>query len=99
MKGHNLPKRLVRGKIDKSQEAKAPHISGSGGNIDTRLREINWTPAKIRIVLTVLLAPIVTAIVVSFNAGNLLIALVLIGLIIFVGLLYWTVRYIDRNEF
>ena len=99
MKGHNLPKRLVRGKIDKSQEAKAPHISGSGGNIDTRLREINWTPAKLRIVMTVLIAPVVTAIIVSFNAGNILVGLILIGLIIFVGLMYLALRYIDGNEF
>ena len=94
----NLPKKLVSGKSNQS-EAKAPKHGGTGGRIDTSLNDINWTPAKIRIVLTVLLAPIVTAIIVSFNAGNLPIALVLIGLIIFVGVLYWTVRYIDRNEF
>jgi type IV secretory pathway TrbL component len=98
---HNLPKRLVRGKTYKSQEAKAPSIGGSGGMIDTRLRDIdiNWTPAKLRIVMTVLIAPVVTAIIVSFNAGNILVGLILIGLILFVGLMYLALRYIDGNEF
>ena len=94
----NLPKKLVNGK-SKQFEAKAPNIGGSGGRIDTSLSDINWTPAKIRIVMTVLIAPIITAIIVSFNAGNILISLVLTGLIIFVGLLYLALRYIDRNEF
>ena len=101
MKEHNynLPKRLVRGKIDKSQEAKVPTIGGAGGNINTQLRDIEWTPAKLRIVMTVLIAPVITAIIVSFNAGNILVGLILIGLIIFVGLMYLALGYIDRNEF
>lgn len=98
MKEHNLPKKLVSGKSNQF-EAKVPKSGGTGGRIDTSLNDINWTPAKIRIVLTVLLAPVITAIIVSFNAGNILISLVLIGLIIFVGVLYLALRYIDQNEF
>ena len=99
MKEHNLPDRLVKGKTNKSQEAVVPTASSSGGRINTSFSEINWTPAKIRIVLTVLLAPVITAIIITFNSGNIFISLVLIGLIIFVGLLYLTLRYIDKNEF
>ena len=96
---HNLPKRLVKGKIDKSQEAKAPNISGAGGRIDTSLRDINWTPAKMRIAMVVLIAPVVSASTIAFNAGNILVGLILIGLIIFVGAMYLALRYIDRSEF
>ena len=99
MKEHNLPDRLVKGKTNKSQEARVPTASGAGGRINTGFADINWTPAKIRIVLTVLLAPVITVIIISFNSGNIFISLVLIGLIIFVGLLYLTLRYIDKNEF
>ena len=99
MKEDNLPDRLVRGKSKQPQQIKVPKSGGTGGSINTSLSDINWTPAKLRIVMTVLLAPIVTAIIVSFNAGNLLISLVLIGLIVFVGVLYLALRYIDQNEF
>ena len=98
MKEHNLPDRIVKGKSNPS-EVQAPKTSGAGGRINTSLSEINWTPAKVRIVLTVLLAPVVTAIIVSFNAGNILIGFVLIGLIIFVGAIYLALRYIEKNEF
>lgn len=98
MKEHNLPEKIVRGKSGQS-EARAPKTSQAGGRIDTSLKDINWTPAKLRIVMTVLIAPVVTVTIVSFNAGNIFISLVLIGLIIFVGLLYLALRYIDRNEF
>ncbi len=98
MKENNLPDRLVKGKSNQS-EIQAPKISGAGGSINTSLSEINWTPAKIRIVLTVLLAPVITAIIVSFNSGNILIGFVLIGLIVFVGTIYLALRYIEQNEF
>jgi hypothetical protein len=94
---HNLPKRLVRGKTGQ-QEAKAP-IIGGGGRIDTSLKDINWTPAKLGIVSTVLLAPFTFAIVVAFHSGNALVGLILVGLGVFVGLLYLALRYIDNNEF
>ena len=98
--GHNLPNRLVKGKLNKSQPAEAPTINaGGGGSINTGLKDINWTTAKLRIVATILLAPVVSAIIISFNAGNSLVGLILIGLLIFVGLMYLTLRYIDRNEF
>ena len=99
-KGHNLPNRLVTGKRNRPEPAEPPTIrGGGGGKIDTNIKDINWTPAKLRIVATILLAPMVTAIIVSFNVGNILIGLVLIGLLIFVGLIYLALRYIEQNEF
>lgn len=94
---YNLPKRLVRGKTGQ-QEAKVPIIGGQG-RIDTSLQDINWTRTKLGIVSTVLLAPFTFAIVVSFQSGNALIGLILIGLGVFVGLIYLALRYIDNNDF
>ena len=93
---HNLPKRLVRGKTGQ-QEAKAPIIGGQG-RIDASFQNIHWTRAKVGIVSTVLLAPFTFAIVVSFQSGNALIGLILVGLGVFVGLIYLALRYIDNNE-
>lgn len=93
----NLPDRLVRGKA-RQQEAKVP-IVGGRGRIDTNFKDIRWTPAKLGIVSTVLLAPFTFAIVVSFQVGNTLVGLILLGLGIFVGLMYLALRYIDNNDF
>jgi hypothetical protein len=99
-KGHNLPDRLVKGKSNQPRPAEPPAVSGQGGGkISTNVKDINWTPAKLRIVATILLAPMVTAIIVSFNVGNILIGLVLIGLLMFVGFIYLALRYIEQNEF
>ena len=97
-KGHNLPNRLVRGGIKRSQEAQVPTVGGKG-KIATNWKEIHWTPAKLSIASIIILAPISFAIVLSFKAGNIFIGLVLIGLIVFMGLIYLALRYIDRDEF
>ena len=94
---NNLPNRLVRGKANQ-QETKVPTIGGRG-RIDTSLKDINWTPAKLSIVSTVLLAPFTFAIVVSFQSGNALIGVLLIGVGVLVGSLYLILRYIDNNDF
>lgn len=98
-KGHNLPQRLVRGKTIRSQEARVPTARGGKGQIDTSWKDIHWTPAKLSIVSILLLAPISFAIVLSFKAGNLLVSIILIGALIFMGLMYLALRYIEQNEF
>ena len=98
-KDYNLPARLVKGKSGQ-QEVKVPAAApGGGGRVDTNWKDIHWTPAKLGIVSTVLLAPLTFAIVVSFQAGNSLIGIVLIGLGLFVGLMYLALRFIENNEF
>ena len=95
---HNLPKKIVKGRSGK-QEFKAPTLGGHGGRVQTDLKEIHWTPAKLGIVGTALLAPFTFAIVVSFQSGNGLIGVVLLLIGLLVGLLYLALRYIENNEF
>lgn len=97
-KKHNLPNRLVKGKSGQAG-FEAPTLGGHGGRVETNLKDIHWTPAKLGIVSTVLLAPFTFAIVVSFQAGNSLIGIVLIGLGLFVGLIYLALRFIENNDF
>ena len=97
-KKHNLPKRLHIGKTNGSQEAKVPMIGGTG-QIGTNWKDIHWTPAKISLVSSIILAPITFAIVVSFKVGNILVGLILIGALVFMGLMYLALRYIEGNEF
>lgn len=97
-KKYNLPNRLVKGKSGQSP-AKVPDISGNGGRIEVNLKDINWTPSKLGIVSTVLLAPFTLAIVLSFQAGKGLIGVILLGIGLFVGLMYLALRYIENNEF
>ncbi|MGB5712718.1 MAG: hypothetical protein WBM44_17625, partial [Waterburya sp.] len=92
-KGNNLPKRLVRGGIKRSQEAKVPDAKGGKGQIATNWKEIHWTPIKLSVASTIILAPISCAIVLSFKAGNSLVGIILIGLLVFMGLMYWALRY------
>ena len=94
---NNLPNRLVKGKTGQ-KEAKVPTIGGRG-RINTNFQDIHWTPAKLGIVSTVLLAPLTFAIIVTFQSGSTLFGLILIGLGIFVGLMYLALRYIDNNDF
>ena len=96
-KKNNLPKRLVTGKSGR-QETKVPTIGGRG-RIDMNLKDIHWTPAKLSIVSTVLLAPLTLAIVLSFQVGNSLVGIILIGLGLFVGLIYLALRFIENNDF
>lgn len=95
---HNLPKKLRQGRTGK-QGFHAPTLGGHGGRVQTDLKEIHWTPAKLGIVGTVLLAPYTFAIIVSFQAGNSLIGAVLILIGLLVGFLYLALRFIENNEF
>ena len=96
-KGHNLPNRLVRGGTKKSHEAQVPTVGGQG-KIDTSWQEIRWTPTKLSIASIIVLSPISFAIVLSFKAGNSLVGAILIGLLVFMGLIYLALRYIENNE-
>ncbi|MEM8673043.1 MAG: hypothetical protein AAGF83_04120 [Cyanobacteria bacterium P01_G01_bin.67] len=100
MKGkkHNLPKRLVKGGSKKSHSAKLPEMV-KGGKIATNLKDINWTPTKLSVVSFAILAPISFTIVLCFKAGNIMVGSVLIGLIVFMGLILLALRYIEQNEF
>ena len=95
---HNLPDRLVKGKSGQAG-FEAPTFGGQGGRIQTNLKNIHWTPAKLGIVSTALLAPFTFVIVVSFQAGNSLVGIILIFVAILVGLMYLALRYIENNEF
>lgn len=95
---HNLPKKIKKGKSGQAG-FEAPGLGGRGGKIETNWKDIHWTPAKLGIVSTVLLAPFTFAIVVSFQAGNSLIGIVLIFIAMLVGLMYLALRYIENNEF
>lgn len=96
---HNLPKRLVQGKSGQQGINVPSAASGGGGGIQTNWKDIHWTPAKLGVVATVLLAPLTFAIVISFHVGNSLIAIILIGLGLFVGLMYLALRFVENNEF
>ncbi len=98
-KGHNLPGRLVRGGTKQSQEAKVPSAAGRGAHIPTNFTEIRWTPLKLSIASIIVLSPISFAIVLSFKAGNSIVGVILIGLLVFMGLIYLALRYIENNEF
>lgn len=97
-KRHKVPKKLIQGKTNKSQPANLAPI-GKGGKILTNLPDIHWNAPKLTVASVAILAPITFTIVLSFKAGNILIALVLIGIIIFMGLIYLALRYIEDNEF
>lgn len=91
-----IPKKLIQGKTARSQEAKIIGGGRGGGRIDTNLKDINWTPTKLAIVIAVLGIPYLIAIIVSFMVGNNLIAGTLICLAIFVGLMFFALRFIER---
>jgi len=97
-KNYKLPNRLVRGGQKRSVEAKAPAPGGRGGRIGTT-NNIRWTPRKKIIAATVLGVPVLLATFASFKAGNALVGLILVGMTVFVGLIYLALRYIENNEF
>ena len=97
-KNPKLPDRLVRGGQKKSQEARVPVATGGKGSIGTNIN-IRWTRRKATIAATILGIPFLLATVLSFKAGNALIGIILIALAVFVGLMYWALRYIEENEF
>ena len=90
-----LPKKLNLGRIAKSQPAKVPKGLGRG-KIETNWKDINWTPTKLVIVIAVLGIPYLVAIIISFMVGNNLIGGTLVGLAIFVGLMFLALRFIEQ---
>ena len=93
-----LPKKLIQGKTNHSQEAKVPELGGQS-QIQTNWKDINWTPAKLAIVLPILIVPFLIGVVSVIRTGNLLVTVLFIGLVIFVGLMYLLLRYLDKNDF
>lgn len=97
-KNQNVPKKLVQGRIANSQEAKVPVAMGGAGQVKTNLN-IRWTRNKAILAATLLGVPFLLATVATFKSGNILIGCVLVGLAIFIGLIYLALRYIENNEF
>ena len=97
-KQNNIPKKLTQGKTGRSQEAKVPVAMGGGGHVKTDIN-IRWTRNKAVLAGLLLGVPFLLSTVVAFKAGNILIGCVLVGLAIFVGLIYLALQYIENNEF
>ncbi|MBE9047931.1 hypothetical protein IQ255_26660 [Pleurocapsales cyanobacterium LEGE 10410] len=97
-RNNHLPKKLIQGKTNGSQEARVPVIGGQG-QIGTNWKDINWTPTKLAIVLPVLIVPFLIGVISAVKAGNLVITALFVGLVVFVGLMYWLLRYLDKNDF
>ncbi|MGL5795822.1 MAG: hypothetical protein ACRC06_15770 [Waterburya sp.] len=94
----NLPKRLIQGKAGRA-EAKVPSAAGAEGSIGTNWKDINWTPKKLSLAIAFLSIPYLIAVIGTFRSGNILIAMVLVGLGLFVGLLYLALRMIEKGDF
>ncbi|WP_319422985.1 hypothetical protein [Pleurocapsa sp. FMAR1] len=95
----HLPKMLRQGKVNRSQEAKPPQTIGASGSIMTNLQDINWTPKKLGLVIAALTIPYLIAVIAVIQAGNVLVGSILIGLALFVGLVYLALRWIDKSDF
>ena len=78
---------------------RAPMLGGGGGQIDTKLRDIKWTPKKLAIAFAVLGIPFLIVILLIFKSGATMFGLVFVGLAVFMGLMYLALRFIDNNEF
>ena len=94
---NNLPDRLVRGGVKRSQEAKVPVASGGEGSVRTNVN-IRWTRNKAVIAATVLGVPFLLATVMAFKSGNLVIGFVLVVIALFFAFIYLALRYIENNE-
>jgi hypothetical protein len=97
-KKHKLPNRLVTGGSKRSYEAKVPSLTGSGGAIGTNIN-IRWTPRKRLIAATILGVPFLLATAIAFKSGHIFIGMILVGVAVFVGLMYLALRYIEANNF
>ncbi len=95
----HLPKMLRQGKVNRSQEAKPPEQFGINGKIMTNLQDINWTPKKLGLVIAALSIPYLIAVIGVIQAGNIIVGTILIGLALFVGLVYLALRWIDKSDF
>jgi hypothetical protein len=93
-----LPKKIIQGKASRA-EAKVPVADGGGGHIGTNWKDINWTPKKLSLVIAFLSIPYLLAVISTFRSGQMMIAIILIGLGVFVGLLYLALRMIEKGDF
>jgi hypothetical protein len=94
----NLPKQLIQGKAGRA-EAKVPVASGGDGNIGTNWKDINWTPKKVSLAIAFLSIPYLIAVIGTFRSGHILIFILLVGLGVFVGLLYLALKMIEKGDF
>lgn len=97
-KKYNLPKRLVTGGTKRSQEAVVPTFVAGDGQIGSNIN-IRWTPSRLVIAATLLGVPFLLTTVMAFKSGKILIGAILVGIAVFVGLMYLALRYIEANEF
>ena len=97
-KPEKLPKKLIQGKTSGSQGANFDPKYGSG-KIQTNWEDIKWTPTKRIVTIAVLVVPYLIAIVACLASGINLIAYILIGLAVMIGLLFWALRLIDQGDF
>jgi hypothetical protein len=93
-----LPTQLIQGKAGRA-EAKVPAASDGGGRIGTNWKDINWTPKKLSLAIAFLSIPYLIAVIGTFRSGHILIAILLVGLGLFVGLLYLALRMIEKGNF
>ena len=102
---NNLPNKIIQGKTNSSQEAKAPGAPGSlgGGNrIDAqnaKWADIKWTPKKLGLVVAFLSIPYLLTIIGIFKSGNTLVAGILIFLAVLIGSFYLLLRWIESADF
>jgi hypothetical protein len=93
-----IPRKINMGRTGRPQDRRPP-ILGGQGSIDTSWKDINWTPRKLALASAVLGIPFLLVVVLMFRSGNSFFGVILIGIAMFVGLMYLTLRYIDKNEF
>ena len=102
-KNHNrLPKKIVQGSTNRSQEAKAPGDVGGANRIDAnnaKWADIKWTPKKLGLVVAFLSIPYLLTIIGIFKSGNTLVAGILIFLGVLIGLFYLLLRWIEKADF
>jgi hypothetical protein len=92
-----LPTQIIQGKAARA-EAKIS-TGGKYGNIQTNWKDINWTPKKLSLAIAFLSIPYLTAMIATFRSGHILIFILLIGMGVFVGLLYLALRMIEKEDF
>ena len=89
-------KKIIKGKSSPVRQDFHQYNLKGGGGINTNLQDINWTPKKLILTIALLGIPYGGIVLACFIAGINIIAYVLIGLAIFVGLLFLILRLIDR---
>lgn len=95
----HLPKKLIQGKTARSQEAQVPVGSGGGGGkINVNFQEIKWTPKKLILAFAALGIPYSIVLFAIIKAGYTVVAIILVGVAIFVGAIYFTLRFIENGD-